>query len=177
MDRLLVSGGSFRDAGALAETSPAAAHRHSKHIRRALAAVAEEDPAAYGRAILRQVRHLTDRSVRLLDTAEAQGDLRAAVAAIREARGCLELVARLEGQIVDRHAHLHAHVIDESARTQIKRTFDLPPRLSAAISEAAQLAIVGDGTGAQPSLGTDSGIVPIASDLAAADRELRGSVS
>ncbi len=42
------------------------------------------------------------------DTLDASNDLRGALLAIREARGCLELGAKLRGQLVERHAHLHA---------------------------------------------------------------------
>ena len=37
----------------------------------------------------------------MLDTAQGSEDLRAAIGAIREARGCVELLAKLAGQLKD----------------------------------------------------------------------------
>ncbi len=45
----------------------------------------------------------------ILDDAEASGDRRAALGAIREVRSIIELNAKLCGQIQERHLHLHAH--------------------------------------------------------------------
>ena len=39
------------------------------------------------------------RALSILDTAEGAGDLRTALGGIREARGCLELLGRLEGDL------------------------------------------------------------------------------
>ncbi len=51
--------------------------------------------------LLAQVVDLRDRATGILDTAEAEKDLKAAIAAIREARGCVELLAKLAGQLKD----------------------------------------------------------------------------
>ena len=112
IDRLLLSGtSSYARTAERFALSRSALHRHTRHIQRTVAAVAAEDPVAYGRTILAQVRGLSERALRLLDRAEAEGDLRAATGAIREARSCTELVARLNGELVERHAHLHAHQV------------------------------------------------------------------
>ncbi len=44
---------------------------------------------------------LRDRAIGILDTAEASDDLRVALTAIREARGCVELLGKLAGQLKD----------------------------------------------------------------------------
>jgi hypothetical protein len=44
------------------------------------------------------VRSLGQHAVDVLATAESTGDLRTALAGIREARGCIELLARLQAQ-------------------------------------------------------------------------------
>ncbi len=51
--------------------------------------------------LLGQVRALHARALAILDTAEGAGDLRTALGGIREARGCLELLGRLEGELPD----------------------------------------------------------------------------
>ena len=44
---------------------------------------------------------LRDKALRVLATAQESADLRAAIGAIREARGCVELLAKLAGQLKD----------------------------------------------------------------------------
>ena len=52
-------------------------------------------------ALLAQVVDLRDKALDVLDTAQGSADLRAAIGAIREARGCVELLAKLAGQLKD----------------------------------------------------------------------------
>jgi hypothetical protein len=49
--------------------------------------------------LLEQARELQAKALGILAKAEGAGDLRTAVAACREARGCFELLARLLGEI------------------------------------------------------------------------------
>ena len=51
--------------------------------------------------LLAQVRSLQGRALAILDRAEKAGDLRTALGAIREARGNLELLAKLLGELND----------------------------------------------------------------------------
>ncbi len=145
IDEALLTGTPYRDIARRFQTSTAAAHRHSRHVQNALAAVASEDPVAYGRTVLAQVRILTERAVRILDRAENEGELRAATGAIREARTCLELVARLEGQIVERHAHIHQDVeLRESKRREVEISA-LPDDLRRSLKDAARWLIMHNG--------------------------------
>lgn len=144
IDREVLSGTSFRDiARRFGRLSPAGVHRHKAHIHRAVTAVADADPVTYGRTILAQARALNGRAVSLLDRAEGDGDLRAAVGAIREARACLELVGRLQGQIVERHAHLHAHVGILGAANPNEIVKTLTPEEVAIAREGARRRILG----------------------------------
>ena len=52
--------------------------------------------------MLTQIQDLGQRALSLLDQAERSGDLRTALAGIKEARGCIELLAKIEGQLDDR---------------------------------------------------------------------------
>jgi hypothetical protein len=52
--------------------------------------------------LLDQVRTLQGRAYGILDKAEGAGDLRTALGAIREARGNLELLAKLLGELDER---------------------------------------------------------------------------
>ncbi len=52
-------------------------------------------------SLLDQVTSLRSRAITILDTAEESGDLKTAISAIREARGCVELLGKLAGELQD----------------------------------------------------------------------------
>ena len=62
-----------------------------------------KDAAAVANAdsLLDQVTSLRTRAIAILDTAEESGDLKTAISAIREARGCVELLGKLAGELQD----------------------------------------------------------------------------
>jgi hypothetical protein len=68
----------------------------------ALARAHEAAEVVQGDSLLAEARFLQARALRILRKAEQEGDLRAATAAIREARASLELLARLMGELEDR---------------------------------------------------------------------------
>jgi hypothetical protein len=65
-----------------------------------MAQAAEE--VAQADDLLSQVRDLQDKALGILDKAEKAGELRTALGAIREARGNLELLAKLLGELDER---------------------------------------------------------------------------
>jgi hypothetical protein len=69
---------------------------------RDLAEEQRQQEAAHGDDLLGQVRQLHERTLLLLERAEAADDVRPALGAIREARGNLELLAKLIGELDDR---------------------------------------------------------------------------
>ena len=75
-------------------------HR-DEHLPASLAKAQEAASVAQADDLLAQVRMLQSRALGILDTAEATGQLMPALAAIREARGCLELLAKLLGELSD----------------------------------------------------------------------------
>ena len=74
---------------------------HDDHVPAALVKAQEATEAAQADNLLAQVTGLRDRAIDILDTAVATDDLRVALGAIREARGCLELLGKLAGQLQD----------------------------------------------------------------------------
>ena len=93
--------------------------RHRKaHIPKALVKAQEVSEIAHGEDLLGQLRDLQARARQILDEAENSGDLRTALMAIREARSCLELDGKATGELVERHAHLHANVGRDPERGQ-----------------------------------------------------------
>jgi hypothetical protein len=76
--------------------------RHRAHIPAKLAQAQDAQVSAQADDLLLQVKQLRGKAVNLLLKAEQAGDYRTALLGIREARGCLELLAKLQGQIDDR---------------------------------------------------------------------------
>jgi transposase-like protein len=75
-------------------------HR-DRHLAKTLAKAQAAGEVVTADELLLEVRQLQERAEGLLETAESSGDLRSACAAIREARGCLELLAKLLGELQD----------------------------------------------------------------------------
>ena len=102
MDQALVARRPFRDiAGQHGVSKSALVRHHDDHLPTALVKAQAAAEAAQADALLAQVVDLRDKALGILDLAEASDDLRVAVSAIREARGCVELLAKLAGQLKD----------------------------------------------------------------------------
>jgi hypothetical protein len=106
IDRVLVEGRTpYRRIATQFRVSESSVRRHAAgHLPQALATAADAAQAANGDDLLFQVRQLQERAVTILDRAETDGDHRVALAAIREARGCLELLGRLAGELQERQS-------------------------------------------------------------------------
>ena len=102
IDAALIAGGSYRSIAQQFAASPDAVLRHKRdHLPPTLAKAAEAAEVAHADDLLAQVRRLQGRALSILDRAETTGDLRTALGAIREARGNLELLAKLLGELND----------------------------------------------------------------------------
>jgi hypothetical protein len=62
----------------------------------------EAEEVAQADDLLEQVRHLQTHALDILERAEEAGDLRTALAAISQARGNLELLGKLAGELDER---------------------------------------------------------------------------
>jgi hypothetical protein len=83
--------------------SDTALFRHkTNHIPASLTSASRAVEISRADDLLAQVHDLRERAKALLDTAEAAGDLKIALHGIREVRSCIELLARLEGELHDR---------------------------------------------------------------------------
>ena len=91
IDRALLAGESLRNIAQRHGASLAALHRHKAHI----AAAVQAQQAMTIERLLADLADLQRRALALLDKAEGSGDLRAALAAIREVRGVIETGAKL----------------------------------------------------------------------------------
>lgn len=106
IDEALVAGESTgKISGRYRTIDERALRRHrANHLPAALTKAHEAEEVSRADDLLSQVRDLQGRALSILETAEATGELRVALGAIREARGNLELLARLLGELDDSSA-------------------------------------------------------------------------
>ena len=102
IDQALVRREPFRHIAAHHEVSTSALVRHSDdHLPATLLQAHRAADVAHADNILGEVLDLRDHALGILDKAEKVDDLRVACSAIREARGCLELLGKLAGTLKD----------------------------------------------------------------------------
>jgi hypothetical protein len=83
--------------------SESAVYRHKvEHLPAHLLKAREVEEVAQADDLLEQVRHLQAHALDILERAEEAGDLRTALAAISQARGNLELLGKLAGELDER---------------------------------------------------------------------------
>ena len=100
IDTALLAGASFRDLAGQFRLSKTSLCRHKgEHLPRELSKAHEAQQISSADDLLGQVQALHGKAMAILNTAEKSGDLRTALGAIREARGNLELLARLLGEL------------------------------------------------------------------------------
>ncbi len=102
IERTLIERQPFRSiADRFTVSKSALIRHHDDHLPASLVKAHEAAEVARADDLLAQVRDLRDKALGILAKAESTDDLRAAIAAIREARGCLELLGKLAGELKD----------------------------------------------------------------------------
>ena len=103
IDEALVSGAPYRSVAKRFGLSESAVYRHkTEHLPAHLLKAKEVEEVAQADDLLDQVRHLQAHALDILECAEKAGDLRTALAAISQARGNLELLGKLAGDLDER---------------------------------------------------------------------------
>jgi hypothetical protein len=104
INKALVGGEPYRSVANRYESlSQAAVHRHEEnHLPATLAKAREAEEVAHADDLLAGVRSLHERTLAILEAAEETRQNRTALAAIREARSNLELLAKLLGKLDER---------------------------------------------------------------------------
>ena len=102
IDETLVTGAPYRSVAKRFGLSESSVYRHKiDHLPAHLLKAKEAEEMAQADDLLEQVRHLQAHVLDILDRAENAGDLRTALAAISQARGNLELLGKLAGELGD----------------------------------------------------------------------------
>jgi transposase-like protein len=100
IDQMLVTGAPYRSVAKRFGLSESSVYRHkTEHLPTHLLKAKEAEEAARADDLLDQVRHLQTHALDILERAEKTGDLRTALAAISQARGNLELLGKLAGEL------------------------------------------------------------------------------
>ncbi len=103
IDTALINNEPLRTIANRFGVSKSALIRHKKdHMPQALTRAQEAEQVAKADTLLEQVTELRDKALSILVKAEQAGDLRTALQGVREAKGCLELLARLQGELQER---------------------------------------------------------------------------
>lgn len=103
IDEALVGDPSNRSVASLYDVSEAAVRRHKgNHLPAKLVMAEKAREVVQADDLLAQVRSLQASTLSILEAAEGTKQYRTALGAIREARGNLELLAKLLGELDDR---------------------------------------------------------------------------
>jgi hypothetical protein len=103
INRALVQGTPNRRIASHHDVTERAVRNHkANHLPETLAKAQEAEEVAEAEELLGQVRDLQERTLAILEAAESTKQHRTALAAIREARSNLELLAKLLGELEDR---------------------------------------------------------------------------
>jgi hypothetical protein len=115
-----------------------ALRRHLReHLPELLKKAREAEEASRADELLRHLRALHSKTLSILLSAEGSGELRTALSAIREARGNLELLAKLSGEL-QQEGTVNLHLSPEylEVRTAILVAVEPYPEAARAISRA-----------------------------------------
>jgi transposase-like protein len=103
IDEALVSGAPYRSVAKRFGLSESAVYRHkTEHLPVHMLKAKEVEETARADDLLEQVRNLQTHALGILERAEKSGDLRTALAAISQARGNVELLGKLAGELDER---------------------------------------------------------------------------
>jgi hypothetical protein len=113
----------------------AALRHHDDHLPEALTKARAAQEAAQADDLLAQLRALRSKAMALLLAAEKSGDIRTALAGVREARACLELLLEIE-QRIDRRPTLNLLIAPEwlAARAVLLDALRAYPEARAAVA-------------------------------------------
>jgi hypothetical protein len=145
IDRALVEGLPFRHIASRFDTSTAALQRHkADHLPGHVAKAREAKQVADADDLLRQLKSLHNKAISILQQAEQAGDFRTALMGIREARGCIETLMEVEGEL-DRRGVTNIVISPEWLEIRAVVLTALQPFPAAAQAVAGRLAVIEGG--------------------------------
>jgi hypothetical protein len=142
INRALVNGASCRDIASQYRVGYMSVHRHKEagHIPASMVKAEEAKEIAKGEDLLEWTKGILGKAVSYMNQAEAAGDLRTACSAIREARGCVELLGKVTGELDSRsQVNLQVNVpsmLNSLEWPTIIRIIERHPEIKAELSQA-----------------------------------------
>jgi hypothetical protein len=137
VDAAIVGRAPFRRLAVLHGLTETSVRRHaSTHLPATLALATAAAEVGRADVLLAQAEALRTDALELLDEARERGDLRVAVAAIGQARGVLELLARLAGELSDTTVNVVVSAEWTELRTVVVQTLDPWPEARTALAVA-----------------------------------------
>lgn len=142
IDAAMAGAVSYRTIAQQYSVSPYALVRHKKHIAGAIAQAQGDHELTAGEAILAKIAALEGDAKRLQGKAEAAGDIRTALAAVRELVRIVELLAKLQGELAQEGATINVILSPQwlTVRAAIMGALATYPEARAAVVEALQNA-------------------------------------
>jgi hypothetical protein len=135
IDAVIVGQAAYRRIATLHGLTEASVRRHAAaHLPATLALATEATEASRADVLLAQAEALRADALDLLNEAREKGDLRAAVSAVGQARGVLELLARLAGELSDTTVNVVVSAEWAELRTLVVQTLDPWPEARAALA-------------------------------------------
>ena len=98
IDRAIIDGETLQNIADKFNFHISTLSRHKQHIANKINTYSVLADAQEGGIVLQRIEDLLQKANSLLDKAERSGDIKTALIAIRETRGCLELLAKATGQ-------------------------------------------------------------------------------
>ena len=99
IDKAIVSGESLRKIAERYDIHYSTICRHKQHLASKIQAASVITAAREGLSVMQQVSDFMQKAHDLLNTAEQANDTKTAIQAVRECRSCLELMARISGEL------------------------------------------------------------------------------
>lgn len=145
IDHELIQGRAYRHIAERFGISATALTRHKKeHVPGHVAKAQEAKQVADADDLLKQLKALRNKAISILQQAEKAGDFRTALMGIREARGCIETLMEVEGEL-DRRGVTNIIVNPEWVQIRTAILVALQPYPDAAQAVAGRLAVIEGG--------------------------------
>jgi hypothetical protein len=122
IDKALLAGEAFRNIAKHVSVSPTAVFRHRDHLSQTLVQGKEAAEISHADNLLAELNELVAKSRELRDKAEASGDLRTALAGIRELTRLIELRARIAGELRDSQVNV-LNVLDPATARRMAEIY------------------------------------------------------
>src|SRR6516164_5344178 len=125
IDKALLAGQPLREITGRVPIRKSALHRHKRHLQTTLTQAKTAEEALRGDSLLEDLQSLAAEANRLKQKAERSGDLRTAMAGLRELARLIEIRARVVGELRDREINLNVLnvSVDDSTARRIAETY------------------------------------------------------